>query len=346
MALGYLYEHFEASGPGTEAAASGTFSTKKLYSPIISAKPNLNPEHLDRSDELRNLNQVPTLLPEAFNPEASDYESRLYPDVLGFRLKHLYGTPTTRVGDGVITDPDSVPIPVGVYEHSWNATSILPAGEAPQTVEQVYGYIDQGVYFKKRGVACTSVEITNPAEGGSRLAWEGPALWLDDVSNPSLSPAFESLAIRPFSRGNLTLPSWLTGGGTPDDFNLTFTNPAEPYRSMGIASRFPDKMAKTGEVPRVSGTISKRVLDVDDWNALVAATAFAATARYVSESIIASGYPYKFYVTMPNCQYSGGEVAALDNSPQHGMELPFVATTPSASASWTLTLLNATANYN
>ena len=346
MALGYLYEHLETGSPGTEAAASSSFSTKKLYSPIISAKPNLNPSHLDRSDELRNLNQPPTLLVDSFDPEASDYECRMYPDVLGFRLAHIFGLPTTTTGDGIITDPDTVAVPVGAYRHVWTATSILPVGAAPQTVEQTYAYTDQGVYFKKRGVACTELNISNDDAGGSKLTWEGPALWLDDISDPGLTAAFESLAIKPFSRRHLTLPSWLSGTGNPDDFELTLTNPAEPYRSMGVASGFPDKMEKTDDLPRVTGSISKRQLDVDDWNALVAATAFSATARYVSESIIASGYPYKFYVQMPNCQYSGGEIAQLDNVRNRGAEFPFVATTPSASAAWTLTLVNATASYS
>lgn len=344
MALGYLFEKFEAGGIGTEAAASSSFSTKTLYSPILTAKPDQGVTPLDRSDELRNQDQPLSLLPEAYEPSWGDYEVRMYPDVLGFRLKHILGAPTTTAGNGVITDPDTTAIPTGAYRHVWTAP-FGPAGANPQTTEAVFAYKDQSTFFKVRGMACTELGITNPQEGGSRLSAEGIATYMSRIADPSQTPAYESLAIRPFTRGNLSLPTWLSGSGTHEEFELSIANPLDAVRSMSAASRSPDSIEYAEELRRVTGSLAQRNLDPDDWDALVNATAFSAIARWVSESIIASAYPYKFYAEMPNCQYSGGEVQELGNQRRHSANFEFAATYGGSSASATFTLVNATASY-
>jgi hypothetical protein len=339
VGLGYLKEAYE-SIPGNEANTP-TLSTKVLYSPFIGAKPDPGVEHLDRSDENRNLNQHPPLLTDTYSPSWGDYEVRMYPDVTAFRLKHILGDPVITAGDGIITDPDGVIIPVGVSRLVW-AAPFGPSGASPLTTEQIYAYADQSVFWKIKGAACSSLEIENPEEGGSRLSAEGVGLYGTRISNPSLAPAYESLAIRPFSRGNLTLPNWLSGSGTHENFGLKIDNPVEPVRSMGIASKSPDVMEKGEEMLGITGTLDQRQLDADDVDALINATAFSATARWVSESIIAAGYPYKLFVAMPNCQYHEGEFDTLENKRRHGASFGFRPAYSGSGSEATITLCCAT----
>jgi hypothetical protein len=340
MASGYANLRYEST-PGNETNTP-TLSTKSLYTPHIEFKPTEGVSHLDRDDENRNLNEPLPVLPETYEP-SWEMNSRLYPDLLGFFLKLAYGAPTTTAGNGVITDPDSAVIPTGAYRHVWASTAWAP-GLTPQTGQIILAYADQGFYWKLKGAACSQIELTNPETGGSRIAAQGPGLYGNAISDPALSAAYESTAIRPFTRGNLSLPTWLTGTGTHADFDMTFTNPVEAIRSFAIASRYPDAMEKSNDLPTLTGSLGQRNLDPDDQAALKAATSFAAVARYVSESIIASSYPYSFWASMSNCQYVEGELDALSNSRHIGGSFNFKASA-AGSAAVTLTLVNATASY-
>jgi len=340
MPSGYVRESFE-SVPGNETN-SPTLSTKKLFPPIQSVQPKLGAKPLSRDDELRNQDEPLAVITDAFEP-AWEYKSRAYPDVTGWRLKHICGEPTTTAGNGIITDPDGVVIPTGAYRHVFKAP-FGPAGASPLTVAMEAAYADQSTYFRLKGVACAELSIETPEEGGASLSANGPACYMQRIADPALSPAYEALSIRPFVRGNLAL-SWLGGGGTTQDFSLTIANPVEAVRSLGIASKFPDIMEKANEGPIVvSGSIPKRQLDPDDYDALLNATGFAALAKWVSDSLITGAYPYKLFLGMANCQYIDGDVDALQNQRRHGASFNWKSTTAST-GSTTITLVNATPNY-
>jgi hypothetical protein len=86
--------------------------------------------------------------------------------------------------------------------------------------------------------------------------------------------------VRPFVRGNLTLPTWLASTSTHANFGVGISNPVEPWRSLGIASKFPDVMEKANAGPIVfSGSLEQRQLGTGDWDALLNATGFAAKAQ-------------------------------------------------------------------
>jgi len=341
MPSGYVRESYE-SIPGNETN-SPTLSTKKLFPPIQSVQPKLGAKPLSRDDELRNQDEPLPVITDAYEP-SWEYKSRAYPDVTGWRLKHICGAPTTTVGNGIITDPDGVVIPTGAFRHVFKAP-FGPSGASPLTTQMEAAYVDQGTFFRLKGCACAELGIETPEEGGASLSASGPANHMARIADPALSPAFETLSIRPFVRGNLTL-AWLSGSGTSQDFSLSIANPVEAVRSLGIASKFPDIMEKSNEGPIVvSGSIPKRQLDPDDYDALLNATGFAATAKWVSDSIIATAYPYKLYVAMANCQYVDGDVDALQNQRRHGASFSWKSTTPST-GSTTITLVNATADYS
>lgn len=339
MATGYVEEAYE-SIPGNETNAP-TLSTKKLTAPLISFGLQLNPDPMDRSDENRNTDEYPPYLEDAHDPAWSD-ECRAYPDVLAFRLKAILGAPVSTAGNGVITDPDAATIPAGATRHVWTAPG-APVGINPQTFQAQAAYKDQSVFFKAKGCATEELGIASPEKGGSRVTRSGKAAFLQRITDPAITPTYESLAVRPFTRGGLTL-TWLTGSGTTEDFDVSFAQTVAMVRSLGIASFFPDVVERDDAPLKVSGSIPKRQLDLDDYDALKGATGFSAKAKWESLSIIASSYPYRLWVEMSNCQYVGGEVDALMNKRRHGARFNFAATR-NASASWTVTLVNATASY-
>src|SRR3954467_8652553 len=110
MPTPYVRESFEDI-PGNETNST-TLSTKKVFSPLQSFAPKLGVNPMERDDEVRGQDEPIAVLSDAYSP-SWEYKSRAYPDLLGFRLKHILGAPTTTAGNGVITDPDSAVIPTG-----------------------------------------------------------------------------------------------------------------------------------------------------------------------------------------------------------------------------------------
>lgn len=341
MPTGYLHGLFE-SIPGNETNAP-TPSSKVIYAPLQTFTPKLNPKPMMRDDELRGIDEPIAVISEAYDPTWA-LVSRCYPDFLGFMLKLTLGAPVTTAGNGTITDPDTIAIPSGAYRHVWTAP-FGPSGVSPLTAQFQPSYVDQSTFFKMKGSACSSLDIQSPRTGGVQMSAQGDALYMVRQANPSLTPAYEALTIRPFTRSNLTLPSWLSGTATHADATAKFTNPISTDSDLSIASKFPTIMEKDNMGPvTVEGTLDQRQLNATDWDALVAVTGFAATLRWVSDTIIASAYPYKFYIGMSNCQIISGDPEDLKNARRLGSKLAWKSTTPSA-GSTTVTLVNATASY-
>lgn len=341
MATGYIHGATE-SIPGNETNAP-VLSTKVLYPPAVSFAPRLQPSHLMRDDEIRNLDEPLMALTERYAPEW-DLESRMYPDTLGFLLKLIFGAPVTTAGNGVITDPDGTVIPIGATRHVWTAP-FGPSGAFPMTAQWQVAYKDQGAFFKLKGAGCRQLSIETPETGGARIKASGPALYMQRITDPALTPAYESLAIPPFERGHLQIVTWLGGTGTTEDFTVNVENPMDPVATLGIASKFPDVLEKADSPITVTGSIPKRQLDIDDYDALLNATGFGTKARWLSTAIITGAYPYKFWVETDNSQYVSGGPNPLQNQRRVGATFDWKATSDGAGASSTFTLVNATASY-
>lgn len=341
MANGYAQLKYEST-PGNEDNTP-TLSTKVLFDPLISFEPTLGASHLERDDELRNSDEPLQVLPEAYAPEWSR-EGRMYPDLLGYYLKNILGAPTTTAGNGVITDPDAVVVPTGAFRHVW-AAPYGPSGASPMTSQGQVAYKDESVFFKLKGMASGNLSIETPESGGARLTTGGPALHMSRIADPALTPAYEALSIPPFERGHLQIVTWLGATAVSEDITLAIDNPVEPVRSLGIDSAFPDVMEK-GEGPIVvSGSNPKRHVDVDDWDALLNATRFAVKVRWTNSAVIASSYPYKFWVEGDGAQYVGGGASALVNARRIGASFDWKLTSDGAGASSTFTLVNSTSSY-
>lgn len=343
MPTGYL----RASGetfPGNQVNTP-TLSTKKLFMPLQSFAPKTGTKPLARDDELRNQDEPLAIIAEAYDPSWT-LGLRMYPDSMGFLMKLACGAPVSTAGNGIITDLSGAVIPTGATQHRWTAP-FGPAGASPLTAQFDVAYKDQGVFYKMKGGACSDISVTTPESGGAIVSASGPALYLDEQSDPSLGSAYEALTVRPFTRGNLTLPTNLAGTGTTEDFTLAINNPVTSpgVRSLGVASRWADIMEKDNAGPIVvSGTIPKRILDSQDIQALKEATGFELVATWVSDTIIAAAYPYKFTMKASNAQYSEGDPDPLQNQRRHGQSLSWKSTSPS-SGSTTFELVNATASY-
>lgn len=342
MANGYSQLKFEESGVGNETVTP-TASTKVLYPPLTEFEVNPGVSHLERDDELRGIDEPIQPLPEKYDPTWS-LASRMYPDVMGFLLKWILGPPVTTAGNGVITDPDSVVIPAGCHRHVWTAP-YGPSGASPRTVSGKVAYVDQAQYFDLRGAACQELALAMADSGGGRVTASGPACFFNEGTNPSLTPAYESLDTPPFMRRHLAIVTWLAGTATTEDWDVSIANPVEVLRTLGITSAYPDLIEKGDGPIKVTGSIRKRATDTQDFAALLAGTRFAIKARWQSDKIIASAYPYRMWLEGDGAQMISGGPQALANRRRIGAEYGWVLSSDGAGASSTWTLVNATASY-
>lgn len=344
MPAGYLKEQFE-SIPGNESNAP-TLSTKIMYPAIQEFELDPGTEHLERDDELGGGEEPRSLLAERYAP-TWNMSSRMYPDLIGWRLKHILGPPTTTAGDGIITGPDAVAIPTGAYRHVWVSTSANwgNPGQSPLTAEMIAAYKDQGEFFRIKGAACAELGIETPETGGATLSASGPALYVNDqLADPALTAAYETA--KPFTRGGLSLPTWLTGTGTHEDFSFQVASPAEAVATLGTASKWPDTMEKGAEdLLTVTGSLAQRQLDPQDIEALRQATAFAIMARWVNDDNAVGSYKHTLWLE-GNAQYTTGTPGALANRRRIGAQFEFKLTKPTSGAATTITLVNDVANYS
>lgn len=342
MATGYLRMALETF-PGNEVNTP-TLSTKKLFVPLISSQPTRGEAPLSRDDELRNTDEPLAMIPEAYNP-TWEAQSRAYPDLMGFLYALILGPPSTTAGNGVITDLSGATVPTGATRHRWTAP-FGPSGNSPSTAQADWAYKDQGIFLKGKGLAASDLSLETPDSGGAQVKVNGPGVFLDEQADPSLTPAYEALTVPPFFKGNLTLPTNLSGTGETQDFTLAINNPVEAVRNLGIASLFPSQMLKanTGGPIVVSGTIPKEVFDPQDFQALKSAAGFPLLAVWVSTVPITGAYPYKMGFEAKNAQYTDGSPDALQNKRRHGAQFSWKSTTTSSGSS-VFEVVNATASY-
>lgn len=340
MARNYVREALEST-PGNESNTP-TLSTFKTFARAQSAKVSLNPKHLERDDELGNNNQPQAIGVEGFEPDWTK-KGRLYPAGLLMDLVHMFGDPVTTAGNGVITDPDANTIPAGAYRHVFTAP-FGPTGYTPRTTQMDVGYVEESQFFKAKGCAAEDFSIETPQEGGAGFEISGPALYVARQADPALTATPESIATQPFKFKGLDLTADLAAAAAASAFNFKANNPMEPEKTLAANSFFPDVMEYASEGLLVcTAEIERRHLSNADWDALLAATGFGLTARWISESIIASSYPHKLWIAMSNAQYTGNDMDELANSRRSGDKFEIKATTAGA-ASVTITLVNATSS--
>jgi len=289
-----------------------------IYLPGQNARISPNPQFLDRSDEMRGIEGgVPNLL-DTFDPDG-EINIRAYMNSLPWLLNACGLTGAWTAGNGVITDPDGTVIPAGA--NRWVFTK--RGGITAKTFQVIAAYVDEGVFLKGQGFGVNQLSMT--ADGALQAQLSG--IVVKRVSDPNLTPTFDSQIIPHARRGDLTL-TWLTGSGTTDDFSFQIANPLVKRRTLSLTtpSYFPDVLEHGDARVRLTGSIPKTVLDPDDYDALVNATTFLAKARWKTPKTIgATGYFYSMWIEMPAAQYSGGGPNALSNARRFGQDLDFWA---------------------
>lgn len=259
------------------------------------------------------------------------------------------------VSFGTATDIDGTALlAANQFAHTWTAP-FGPSGAIPQTANLTYAYKDQSAFFQLKGAACEQFTLDTPDQGGVQIKAEGPAAYLTSISDPSNTPAYESVSRRPFVHANLAVSYADQSGsgyttanaGVASGFTVQARNPVNAIRTLGGASQSPDRLEKDDGPIMFSGTIAKRNLTKADWDAMRALSTFQLSAKWKSTDYITgtSGAVYGLSVTVPNAQLVAGSPDALDNKRRHGASYTWNAAYDGTSASVVVKLCNATSTY-
>ena len=227
------------------------------------------------------------------------------------------GNHAATVGGEVINDN----VPTGASKWVFTKRS----GIIARTAQIIANYADEAMQLHGNGYAVSQLALT--ADGALTATLEGLLLKQLAVDAASV-PVYASSAIPPVRRGDLSL-TWLTGSAVPGDFSLAIANPLSPVRTLSITppSNYPDSMEFGDSQVELTGSIPKRILSATDYDALMAATTFAAKARWKTSKVIgASTFAwYTVVVEMPACQYTGGDADPVANKRRFGASFNFAA---------------------
>lgn len=357
MANGYLNGKFEQNGASDYTPRAGTETVAASYGlerffPVQQTKPTLGADPMERDDELRNADQSLLEITDTFDP-TWEYTSRAYPDVLGYHVANLLGRDTSNgyavaSSGGGGTDINSVALTSG-YSHTWTAP-FGPAGANPQTSRLVWAYKDQSTFYEMRGCATEQFEIDTPDKGGVVVKASGPGTFINSISDPTLSPSYETPSIRPFVHGNLSVAqsgaSAPASSGATSGFTVNINNPVTAVRTLGASSQYPDRMEKDEGPISFTGTIAKRNLTANDWTAMRDLNLFTITAKWTGTSYLtgSSGTQYGLSMVI-QAQLVGGDIDDLDNKRRHGSTFNWKAVYDGTTPACVVKLVNNTATY-
>lgn len=207
---------------------------------------------------------------------------------------------------GTVLDPDGNGLPPNAFLLTYSKRSAARA----QTAQIIAAYGPHDVYLKGQGYGVSSISLSADGEMSAELM----GLVVAPVADPAETVTIDAPSVLPFRRGDITL-TWLTGSAAVTDFNLTIANAIERGEDLSIQSYFMKHMDHTGEPTRLTGSVSMRDFDETDYAAMLAATTFSATSRWIVPKTIGStGKNYGVWVEMPACVITGGDPDPLSNT--------------------------------
>lgn len=322
--------------PRFEGATTATpyrISQVVHYLPIQTARVTPAPAYLDRADELRGIEGAVSQLIDGYAPTGG-ITIRAYLNMLTVLLQCSGMIGAYTAGDGsAVKDPDNVAIPVGASR--WVFTK--RGGRTAQTMQIRTMYANDAVFIKGTGFGVSGISL----DSGGGISADLLGLTVVRENDPNLTPVLDAASILPLRRGDLTF-TWLSGSGRTTDFTINLTNPLVANRTYTVASFFPDEMIHGDDKVRLGGSIPKSQLTVQDFDAFVNATTFAATARWKSAKVIgATTYTYSMWIEMPQCQYVGGDYDEIANRRRFGSSFDWQAAWDEAAGyDFKITLVN------
>jgi hypothetical protein len=210
-------------------------------------------------------------------------------------------------------------LPTGTYKHVFAKRG----GSIAKTAQLIAAYTEAARFIRGQGYGCSSIGLNALGE----LTADLMGLVYVRTADPALTPVLDAPTILPMRRADLQI-CWLAGSAETDDFTVAIANPLERRKTFGLSTRsyFADKMFHGNERVRVTGSIPKFAMANADLDALIAASTFAALARWRSDvNIGATSYPYSMNLDMPSCQLSGGQDDELSNNRRFGSSYDWVA---------------------
>ena len=267
----YLQLALEQS-PGYEGS-NVKVSSVVTYPPLEEVTDDEAMTALEEQNVIRGfLARMPHLGAAMYEPKFKLGKIHPRPSHLGFLLALMLGDVTSVVGDGTTyTDPDGFEVPTGAYMHTMKFRFAVE----PATC-QALASTGNLEHRQATGIALSDLKFSF-ANGAMLADGDGLALTTVPIADPGVTPIID-LAM-PFRRGDMVL-DWLSGSALTRDFEFAFNAPVEQIWSPIHASLFPtDIWYKNGEMPYVSGTISKATIADDDWAALAEGGQFAASIR-------------------------------------------------------------------
>lgn len=329
---------------GNENTDASVFATP-FYMPVLEAGLNPGVQPLDRSDENRGVDGQQQLAENEYEPEGA-LNLRNYMHEAAALLAVQFGEVTTTAGDGVITDPDGATIPVGAHRHVFSKLSGIRPASAKITSH--YG----SSYFEARGVTVPETAFSLD-DDGVKLNATLMANYLERLTSaPSGGDPsdYEAFTVLPMRRRNVVV-NWGVGSQNIDTIDFSLAQSLEYVRDLGSATGWPSDTERANSSEgflRLGGSLTRRQIDNADWDALIAATAFAVTISMVSEQDIgATSYPYSMWVEAPAVQFASGNKEALKNQARHQAEFDWVAGyDETAETDFTVTIVNGTSAYS
>jgi hypothetical protein len=206
----------------------------------------------------------------------------MYPDLLGFELATMLGDPVSTAGNGVITDPDAATIPVGATRHVWTAPYGRPGcSRRPRSASSATP--TRASSSRPRAAAPAPSSLDTPASGGVSLKASGPALYLARISDPSAHPDLRGAdrrAVRARALHALDVArEHRRDRRRHDRHGAGHGRRSHPRHRLEVPR--PARARRRARVI-VTGSIPKRQIDADDYDALLAATGFAVKIRWQS----------------------------------------------------------------
>lgn len=222
------------------------------------------------------------------------------------------GSHAATVGGEIVNDN----VPTGATKWVYVKRESINA----QTAQIRINYARQLMLLVGNGYGVSSMSLNAAGETAAELV--GLVCKRNAVDTTTV-PVYPASSIPPFRRRELYVVD-LAGGGRISDWSLAIANPLERIFGLGLAvpTAFPDALEHGDDQVQVTGSIPKRVLDQDDFDAIVNASTFAAKAIFSSQgaNIGATSYPYKLHFDMPACQYVSGSPAEMGNRRRFGMD--------------------------